>query len=384
MIKKGLILLMGLLNDGVMAISVLLLSGVGMFSRKVRTYLSARVASYQGIKELLKEKPGSTIIFCSSVGEFEQVVPLIEEMEARKKNCVILFHSANGYHYSRRLGYAHCYLTPFDFFLHYYYLLWKLKTQVSVVNRHEFWFGFMNAASILGKVYLINVVEKKQALIYSPLFKLAQSLSEHVFFVNKERDLNKHCSSPGDTKTDRIRKRYEREKEQIKLLKSSFPSDKPILVIGSAYGEDAEILRSAFEMESSNAKNWRVVVLPARPYESQRIKQLNFKANDVIVTEEYGTLFHYYALATLIWVGGGFSAGIHNTLEGCFLEKPMISGSKLNHQPDALLMMKSNNLNTFSTALELNQILNLVPAFYSLKNQATRSPTQSILNKIYS
>jgi 3-deoxy-D-manno-octulosonic-acid transferase len=57
--------------------------------------------------------------------------------------------------------------------------------------------------------------------------------------------------------------------------------------------------------------------------------------SNTLVIDTMGLLAHLYAYAHVVWVGGGFGAGIHNILEPAVYGKAIFFGPKYDRFPEA-------------------------------------------------
>ena len=54
-----------------------------------------------------------------------------------------------------------------------------------------------------------------------------------------------------------------------------------------------------------------------------------FKNSKILVIDKVGILKHIYKYADVVYVGGGFSSGIHNCLEPAVYHKPILLGQNI-------------------------------------------------------
>jgi 3-deoxy-D-manno-octulosonic-acid transferase len=66
-----------------------------------------------------------------------------------------------------------------------------------------------------------------------------------------------------------------------------------------------------------------------------------FKDSKVILVDEIGILSELYEIAQVAMVGGGFGAGIHNTIEPAVWGVPIITGPKKSDQFDEIDELKA-------------------------------------------
>ena len=132
--------------------------------------------------------------------------------------------------------------------------------------------------------------------------------------------------------------------EQSEALPSLLPkeftnamieSKEIIIIAGSTWGVDEELLAS------SDVGAVRIVIVPHEISEghigkiqklfpdSIRLSKIDrFQNEYVIIVDTIGKLFQLYKYADIAYVGGGFGAGVHNTLEAAVWGKPVICGPR--------------------------------------------------------
>lgn len=310
-------------------------------------------------------------------------------MEARGKPYFVFIHSPNGYAHANKLAYKNISLNPIDFFTTWAILFSRAKPAVSVINRHEFWPGFVIAASFWSKLYVINAVQKDKRKIFEGLFeKWVYRNSWKVFFVNNIKAFAKNELQAGDTRMDRLKQRFLSEQGDCEALKRKYRNGtKSVLVMGNAYADDVSVLTAALDKWPELLSKWNVLIIPSRPEMVGKMTEMLSEvkeASGIHLIPVMGKLFQYYSCADLAWVGGGFSPnGIHNTLEPSFFNVRLISGPNLDKQPDAIMFKERKFLTTFDSVEELHKILSTTFKPAPAMPFENMSPTSLILNEIY-
>jgi len=388
MIRKIILVLAGLVYDLVCIPLIFLALLFSIFLKKLRGYIITRsgpVSILHYISACRKKHPA--FLLCSSIGELEQAIPLINELELKKQPYFIFFHSKNGLQYAQKLGYTNCTIMPFDLFTLWLIIFLYCPPSHCIINRHEFWPGFIFCSVIWKNLFIINAVQKENPAFIEKTWRTwIYHNSNKVFFVNNTSTLkaNQFCS--GDTRWDRLVQRYHAEQKEIELLKTTLIyGNKKILLLGNAYINDASLLSGLLNRYPAIILNWQILIIPSRPQMATAISDLLGDNHDkTSVIPVIGKLFQYYACADIAWVGGGFDkTGVHNTLEPAYFHIPVISGPCFNHQPDALLLKEKNGLHTFNTVEELNDLLSSQLISNKVDTVNNVSPTKMIMNEIF-
>jgi 3-deoxy-D-manno-octulosonic-acid transferase len=160
----------------------------------------------------------------------------------------------------------------------------------------------------------------------------------------------------GDTRFDRV---YALSKQDFKdEIVVAFKGNSQLLIAGSTWEKDEDLLKSAFV--KLNQQNLKLVIAPHEvdPKHISKILELfgQFKVAkythsttsnvvncDVLIIDCIGKLMNMYTYGDVAYIGGGFGAGIHNTLEPAAFGLPVIFGPNFKKFNEAkqLLALKS-------------------------------------------
>src|SRR3970040_530730 len=162
---------------------------MGLFNAKVRKGLRGRKRIFENLvlDAVFLDKSKKLIWFhSSSLGEFEQAKPIIEELKKRKDiNILVTFFSPSGYENSRRYPYADLVsYIPFDTVSKAENFLRIVKPDLAVIMRYDIWpthFWKMKKASI--PTFLVDATMKENSLRKIPLIK--------DFHVNLFKDITR-------------------------------------------------------------------------------------------------------------------------------------------------------------------------------------------------
>lgn len=153
----------------------------------------------------------------------------------------------------------------------------------------------------------------------------------------------------GDTRFDQVFYRLEQE-PKLKIT-----SDSKLLVCGSTWPEDENILFETFQRLSK--KNIKVVLCPHEVGESNVLRiqkalinlklsfqvlsneldyqQISFK-KDVLIINKIGYLADAYRYADIAFVGGSYKEKIHSVMEPLCCGLPVITGPHYQNNPEAV------------------------------------------------
>ncbi|HRF20037.1 MAG TPA: 3-deoxy-D-manno-octulosonic acid transferase, partial [Chitinophagaceae bacterium] len=163
------------------------------------------------------------------------------------------------------------------------------------------------------------------------------------------------CSVSGDTRFDRVIEIAENFNPIPEIEK--FIQNNPVIVAGSTWPEDENVLKTAFKSLNNNAA--RLIIVPHEIHEGH-IKDLKtifpdsvlfstlkdgFKSpenNRILIIDNIGMLSRLYKYAGVAYVGGGLqSTGVHNVLEAAVYNKPVIIGPHYEKYQEAIDLVNS-------------------------------------------
>jgi 3-deoxy-D-manno-octulosonic-acid transferase len=286
----------------------------------------------------------------SSLGEFEQGRPVMEKFKERNPQIKILltFFSPSGYEI--RKNYLHadvvCYL-PVDTAKNVKKFFSLVNIEKAIFVKYEFWGNFLNGLKNRNiPTYIISAIfRKKQTFfkIYGGFYRNMLKCFTHLFVQDNDSlkllktiDIYK-VTVAGDTRFDRVSSIAQQSKNLPMVEK--FADRKNVIVAGSTWAADEELLLKYFD----ESKNVKLVIAPHEIHESHiyeicnklkcrclRYSQLtddNATSADCIIIDCFGILSSIYRYADIAYIGGGFGAGIHNTLEAAVYGIPVVWGT---------------------------------------------------------
>lgn len=312
------------------------------------------------------------LYFCSSAGEFEQVLPLIERLEEWQS--VICFFSPSGISYAQKRANIPYFLFPGDKKSTVRKVFKTLSPDLVVVNRWEFWPNFLLKASKQSYLCLVNFAltkpTEKGSYIERCYKRALLSSFDQIHCVGPlnalyvEHLLGRSVKIGTDTKFDRVLDRSENLWSELttfgvtplgKALRRQLKSTQ-VLVIGSSWKEDHALLFPIVAKKN----DWSVIVCPhdiSKPNIALCCQQLreagltyslysdltNEKKHqlDAIVIDNIGMLAEVYSAGDAAWVGGACHYRIHNTLEPASYDLPLAFGPMYQTSIEAGLMVKA-------------------------------------------
>lgn len=345
----------------------LLLRFLSLFHGGIRESLSARA----GLMERWRKADlGKNRLWfhVSSVGELEQVRPVLETLAAGKNHSLILsYFSPSVPRLVKDWGFVHHadYL-PLDFPAEMRELMGIVKPELLVLNRYDLWPHHLLAAKEQSvPVVLVNASTPPLGLFGSislaarsflflavdawTFVDAAAASAWEPYVINRARGF-----VAGNPRVDRALQRVERAvmegkaKERLqRWRRRDF-----CLVAGSTWEKDEELLLKAWERFRGEGS---LVLVPHEPtaehverllrrlrregYKAARLTALEGQEDaEVLVVDERGYLAEIYGLARIAYVGGGFGRQIHSIIEPIAHGVPVAFGPHFARTPEAVTL----------------------------------------------
>jgi len=332
------------------------------FNSKIRIGLKGRKRIFENliIDAASLNKTKKLVWFhSSSLGEFEQAKPIIEELKKKFDiNILVTFFSPSGYENSKKYPYADLIsYIPFDTPINARRFISIIKPDLAVIMRYDIWPNHIYEMKRVGiPMLLVDATMKKRSSRKMPLIKsfheaLFKKLTKILAVSQADAEGFKEfgCTDEqlkivGDTRFDRV---YQKSLKAIekRLIKGEILKDKKIFVAGSTWNTDEEIICPAFLKLQKYLGNIIMIIAPHEPtilnienienevgkyVETIRFSHLNnYKNEKVIIVDSIGILSTLYFYADVAFVGGGFKSNVHNVLEAAVYGVPVLFGPKI-------------------------------------------------------
>lgn len=383
-------------------------------SVKATAFVKGRRELWDQIHNIPKNKK-VVWMHCASLGEYEQGLPVLQELKTKNPNYfyLVTFFSPSGYEVRKNHGVAD--LTT--------YLPWDTKSDIKRFVEHvnpamvlfvkyEFWPNLIRELHRKEvALYLISGVFRANQLFFKPWGKTQRKLLasfKHLFVQNgnslkllQQIGLN-NATISGDTRFDRVGA----TKEPLVFMET-FVGTRNCIVVGSSWPEDEAVFLDAVKQTPSN---WCWLIAPHEmreeklrhlmeqlPKGSLRFSEnesLNFANCPVLVLDTVGLLSRCYPYASIAYVGGGMgTSGLHNILEPAADGIPILIGKNYSKFPEAkalidlggVVSVHDSNSCTYQikTLIEDESIRlqqGAINKQYVLENQGATQKTLRLLN----
>ncbi len=344
-----------------------------LFNQKIRRGIKGRKRIFE---ELIVNRQGldrskKTIWFhSSSLGEFEQAKPIIKKLKVDKGyNIVITFFSPSGYENSLKYPYADMisYL-PFDTQTKADKFVRIVRPDLLIMMRYDIWPNMIwklkqeNIPSFIvdatmkkSSVRALPIIRSFHKILFGDVSKIltVSESDEEAFKIFNCKD--EQVKVVGDTRFDRV---YQKSVVALdkKLIQQSILEGKKILVAGSTWEQDEEVILPAFIKLIKYEKDVILIIAPHEPtllhlekieneftgiLKTIRFSHLNsFTDERVIIIDSIGILLTLYTYADVAFVGGSFKQNIHNVLEAAVYGIPVMFGPKINNSQETKELQK--------------------------------------------
>jgi 3-deoxy-D-manno-octulosonic-acid transferase len=363
-----------------------------LFDKKIREGIAGRRRLYEELIINLSglDRNKKLIWFhSSSMGEFEQAKPIIEQIKRNLEiNVLVTFFSPSGYKNSLKYPYADVisYL-PFDSIRNAKRFVSLIRPSVVIFMRYDFWPNFIWVLARYNiSIFIVDATMKLKSMRKWPLAKqfhssLFNNFARILTISEKDRESFSDFKIPeeilavvGDTRFDRVHQKSLDAKRK-NLFRDEILKDKKIVVLGSTWEADEEVILPAIKKLFDYVDNLLVIIAPHEPT-PKRLEDLEYALKDIsnirfsykndysnekiILIDSIGILLTLYFYADIAYVGGSFRQGIHNVLEPAVYGIPVIFGPRNNNSQEARKMIDigcgieiQNKLETYRIFREL-------------------------------
>ena len=341
---------MRLLYDICIAVYAAFIRLVSPFNRKAKQWCDGRKGMMERLRKAVGDERNIVWIHVASLGDFEQGRPLVDYVKANYPDYKILltFFSPSGYEVRKNYPNAdYVFYIPVDRGRDVARFLDVVQPKVAIFVKYEFW---LNMLTELGRrnirTFIVSSIFRRNSIFFNRPFggiwRKALGVFEQIFVQDEaSKELLaeigvENVVVAGDTRFDRVLTIAEKA-ERVEVVER-FKGDKRLFVAGSTWAPDEEILLPLIKANP----DVKFVVAPHEMdehriehilHETKAVRYTECDGVDladmqVLILDTMGLLSRAYGSAEWAYVGGGFGAGIHNTLEAAVYGLPVAFGAK--------------------------------------------------------
>jgi 3-deoxy-D-manno-octulosonic-acid transferase len=343
---------------------------LALISRKVRRGIRGRRGLFVALETQVANKlrPGKRVWFhASSLGEFEQAKPIIAELKRRHDDVriIVTFFSPSGYEHSKKyaLGDVISYI-PLDTRANARRFLDITKPDVAVIIRYDVWPNHIwqlqerNVPILIANATMRRTTKRRFPLVRDFHHYIYEAISHILTVSHSDAEAFELFSlhhpvieAIGDTRYDQVKIRsIEAEKKHV--IAESVLAEKRVIVAGSTWHEDEQVLIPALLRLRESVGNLLVILVPHEPtiehledLETElqgkarfiRFSGLNdYHGEHIIILDSIGILSTLYKYADVAYIGGSFKQNVHNVLEAAVYGIPVLYGPKHKNSQEAV------------------------------------------------
>ncbi len=345
----------------------------------------------------------------SSLGEFEQGKPIIEQLRKETKSLKIMvsFFSPSGYDVAKNYPLADyvCYL-PVDNVANAKQFLDIIQPDLVIWIKYEYWFQMLRGIHQRKiPLLLVSAIFMERQPFFKWYGKLHRDMLHFFTHLFVQTPGSAKLLAPllppekytvsGDTRFDRVLA-LAAEWQPIPVSEKLLPNYKKVVVAGSTWPDDEKELTHLIKVY----KEILWVIVPHHVDKESITKTLerfykpmlfsnvsatiesSITQSNVLIVDKMGLLGRAYHYATICYLGGGFTAtGIHNILEPAVYGKPVIMGPEYFDYAEAIELVAAKGAFPFETTLDLERLfekLLMDKDAYDKASEASANFTQSM------
>lgn len=312
------------------------------FNEKAKRWFAGRKT------QTLIRIPGCFWFHFASLGEFEQGRPVLEQLKALypDNKIVVTFFSPSGYEIRKDTPLADAvYYLPLDTAKNAKDFIDVIQPRMAIFTKYEYWYHFFNEMhSREIPVYVISGIFRPKQVFFKWYGSLHRKMLGFVtwFFVQDERSkallqqlkIDKVTIS-GDTRFDRVWANAKHPKT-IPVIED-FKNGHKIFIAGSTWLPDEKLIATL----ANQYPGWKFIIAPHEISEEKIARLIELlpegsavrhsqfttqNSSTTLIIDNIGMLSSLYQYGDIAYIGGGFGAGIHNTLEAAAFGLPVIFG----------------------------------------------------------
>tara|TARA_B100001250_G_scaffold184999_1_gene159108 strand:- start:593 stop:1756 length:1164 start_codon:yes stop_codon:yes gene_type:complete len=363
-----------------------------MYPKKYKTWFMEQEKIFINFK---KNNKKSIWIHCASLGEYEQIKPLIPALKRINTNINITFLSSSGYlnFTDFKLINQISYL-PLDTKSNMDKFIDDMNPMIVLISRQDIWpnmITYLYDHKIL--LYLVGCKLRENKInnwLLRTYYKQYLSKFNFIFcedhmtskFINSKNIPNKIIGNL------RIQQVLIDSKSNFNdgTIKS-FIQNKKVIIYGSVENSDYQIINHTIQSRKdvmhiivpheidkiNNAKLKNAISSEFLIYsEMNNVNQLD---HNVLIVDVFGILKQLYRYSNIAYIGGGFNKGVHNTLE------PAIHGNLILFGPQHINFLETFAFikkgiasivkDKFDCAQKINQLLKEYNSRKGVKNKVS-------------
>mgnify|MGYP003397014254 FL=1 len=362
-------------------------------NKKARLWWKGRNNQWENLKSINKDD--EWIWFhVSSLGEFEQGLPVIEGLKQKfpKRKILLTFFSPSGYeprknfHLADKVAYM-----PSDTLHNAKRLVKNFNIKAAFFVKYDFWFNYMKVLkqNDIPLYYISTLLHPDHYFFkfYASWFRKQLKNVTHYFVQNEDTatllkmiGIN-DITITGDTRFDRVFEIAKKSESFPEIEK--FINGRKCIIAGSSWQPDEKLL---IPFSKKMPDDYCMIIAP-HDISDTHIKQITSQLEDyqlysqqstvngqrsrVLIIDTIGILKKIYKYARFAYIGGGFMSSIHNTQEALVFGCPVVVGPKYHKFVEAVDLVEKGGMFSVTDQKEFDEIFEKLISDEEFYNKAS-------------
>lgn len=323
------------------------------FHEKAKSFNQGRKNLFRDLTNRLSTNTAPLIwVHCASLGEFEQGRPIMEKIKTEfpSHHILLTFFSPSGFEVRKTYGKAdYIFYLPWDTHKNAVRFINTTKPALVIFIKYEFWFHYSTELKKRDiPILSVSSIFRADQLFFKSYGGFYRSIliNFNYFFVQNDESVRllksigiQNCMKAGDTRFDRVNEMVKKG-EEIEIVKK-FKNNEKVMVIGSSWPEDLEVL---IPFINEHYYHIKFIIAPHEISEASisstekaihteciRFSNITEKKAEecrVLIIDNIGMLGRLYKYGEFAYIGGAFGKGLHNVLEAACYGIPVFFGNK--------------------------------------------------------
>ncbi|TSE07138.1 3-deoxy-D-manno-octulosonic acid transferase [Aquimarina algiphila] len=353
-----------------------------MFSPKLKLFVEGRKNVFQIVDEKIFAEDRVLWFHCASLGEYEQGVPVMEELKKEYPNhkLLVTFFSPSGYEAKKNSTLADLIVyLPIDTKRNAQKFIEKVQPELAIFVKYEFWPNYLKMLQTknIPVVFISTTFREDHSFFkwYGGFMRKTLLMVDH-FFVQDTESKNlieglgfNNVTLSGDTRFDRVSHQIEMD-NHVDFI-SEFINDRLCIVMGSSWPQDEEVfidfvneasdkicfIIAPHEIKDSSVNGLRGKIKKKTVVYSEK-EGIDLKNQQVFIMNTIGYLSRVYSYGDIAYVGGAMgTGGLHNILEPATFGIPIIIGKNFEKFREAKQLQKLAGLFSITNAVEFTNVI---------------------------
>lgn len=360
----------------------LLLSLIAPLHPKAKLWVVGRRGLFERLEQTVEKGSHPIWFHFASLGEFEQGRSVMEAIKQKypTEKIIITFFSPSGYEIRKNTALAdYVFYLPSDTPRNVRRFLDIVQPKMAIFTKYEYWYYYFKALKERSiPLLMISAIFREEQIFFKWYGGFFRSILKNVnFFFTQNVDSVLWLKSigivkaglAGDTRFDRV-VQLPKQRRHIPEVEQFLEGSPSTLIAGSTWLPDEKLLADL----SAKHKDMKMVLAPHEVHEGHLAElealfpaavffskfgsysAMEIKESNILVIDNIGILSSLYGYGQLAYIGGGFGAGIHNTLEAATYGLPVIFGPKYHKFKEAVELLELGAGFSIRTADELAEV----------------------------